>query len=170
MKPTLTRIGIITGLALAAMSLRLGMPRVFAHEDKGHDSTHFVYSAKVLCPSSGAVTTTINVHNPDKKTQTLSKEGIALDVGQVPTAPGTPVMDTLNSDWALQMGCADLTTLGAVGPAGFGDVVLESPRELDVWAVYLTNTPGSGEASATITGTEVVRVPASRHQGAGEGD
>jgi hypothetical protein len=173
MRSTLVRIGVAAGLVLAVMTVRLGVPQAFAGGVSGHDKVRFVYAAKVLCTPSGDVTTTINVHNPEKKAQTVTKKGIALDVGQVATAPGTPVQDTLNPDWAFQMGCGDLGTLGAVGPAGFGDVILESSHELDVWAVYLTGTSGGGTeggGGGTVSGTEVVRVPASRHEGSGRED
>jgi hypothetical protein len=168
------RFGLIAGAAgliMAAMSLGLGVPRAFALHDKDKDDdddhggaarAQFVYAAKVLCPASG-VTTAINVHNPGTKAVTIAKKGIALDSGQVPTPPGDRKQDTLNPDWALQMGCSDLMSLGAVGPGGFGDVIIESGSELDVWAVYLTTgTTGGSEPTTTIIGTEVVRVPATR--------
>jgi hypothetical protein len=161
----LTQVRWILAFTLLLVVIAV-VPRAAAHGD----SNQFTYSAKVFCSTDGTVTTTINVHNPDKKAQTLSKEGIALDVGQVATAPGKAVADTLNAGYALQMGCADLTTLGAVGPHGFGDVVIQSPRELDIWAVYLTGTPSGEAGTLTATATDVVRVPASRHEGSGEGD
>ena len=80
----------------------------------------------------------------------------------MPTAPGASQQDALGSDFALQMGCNDLTTLGAVGPSGFGDVVIDSPHELDVWAVYLTTSGGGGETGGSALATEVVRVPGLR--------
>jgi len=173
MKSTFARIGVATCFVVAVMGVRLGGPQVLANADtvRGHDNPHFIYAAKVLCPSDGTVTTTINVHNPNKKAQTVTKKGIALDVGQVSAGPGTPVQHALDSDWAFQMGCDDLRTLGAVGPAGFGDVILESSRELDVWAVYLTGTAsGPTPTALTVSATEVVRVPASRHEGVGAKD
>ena len=178
MKPTFARIVVAAGFVVAAMCVRLAVPQVLAH-DNGHDShdrsdPHVVYAAKVLCPSDGTVTTTINVHNPNNEKQTVTKKGIALDVGQVSTAPGTPVQQSLNPDWAFQMGCADLVALGAVGPAGFGDAILESSRELDVWPVYLTGSASEGPPMAasalTVSGVEVVRVPASRVEGTGGSD
>lgn len=167
------RVGLIAGAAgllMAVMSLGLGVPGAFALHDKDDDDdddggkggAQFVYAAKVLCPSTG-VSTAINVHNPGTKAVTITKKGVALDNGQIPTPPGDRRQDTLKPDWALQMGCPDLTALGAVGPAGFGDVIIESGSELDVWAVYLTlGTSGGTEPTTTIVGTEVVRVPATR--------
>src|SRR5260370_3870240 len=171
MKPMVLRMAAAVGLMIAAISVGLGVPGALArHDDEGDDEDgggrQFVYAAKVLCPPNG-VTTTINVHNPNPKAITLSKKGIALDSGQVPTPPGERKQETLNPDWALQMGCADLAALGAVGPAGFGDVIIESRRELDVWAVYLTGSGGAGASAfgnvlGNVLGTELVRVPATK--------
>jgi hypothetical protein len=165
MKFKLGLMGGAAALLVTAMSVGQGAQRAWAlhdDDDEGKKAARFVYVAKVLCPSSG-VSTAINVHNPGTKDVTLTKKGIALDNGQIPTGPGARQQDTLKPDWALQMGCSDLTALGAVGPGGFGDVVIESGRPLDVWAVYLTlGTSGGTEPTTTITGTEVVRVPASR--------
>ena len=55
------------------------------------------------------------------------------------------------------MGCEQVAVLGGRGATGFGDVIIESPRELDVWAVYLTKT-----TEGIVAETDVVRVPATK--------
>jgi len=162
MRPTFVRVAGAAALMMAAASLGLGVPGTLADDDD--DEARFVYAAKVLCPQDEGpgeqvsiqnVTTSINVHNPQKKTVTFATKGIPLEDGQGPTPPGERNPLTLEPDWALQMACGELT----VGTGGFGDLIIESPRELDVWAVYLT-TDGS-----TVVETDVVRVPPTRRKG-----
>jgi hypothetical protein len=169
MKQTVGRIAATAGM-MAMIGLGFGIPSASAEHDD-HDKDRggllFVYAAKVICNPTIGVTTTINVHNPNEKSVTFTKKGIALGNGQVATAPGPKQQEALDPDYALQMGCDDLQTLGAVGTeAGFGDAVIESSRELDVWAVYLTGGGTSGGGSQPITGavlsTQVVRVPPTR--------
>lgn len=168
MKPTLVRGAAAAALLVAGLSLGYGIPGIRAHDDDddddddggGKNGARFAYAVKAVCGAEAGgpnVTTRINVHNPHTKSVTFAKKGIALEDDQVPTAPGDRQSETLQPDWALQMGCERIAALGAQGSAGFGDVIIESPRELDVWAVYLTMA-----ADATVAGTEVVRVPATR--------
>jgi hypothetical protein len=159
------RIAAAAGM-MAVLTLGFGGPGASANHDRDDDDKEgggavFVYAAKVLC-TSPTVTTSINVHNPNEKSVAFTKKGIALDDGQVPTAPGAKQQEALDPDWALQMGCVDLAALGAVGPVGFGDAIIESSRELDVWAVYVTRSRGGEGGPGAVLGTEVVRVPATR--------
>lgn len=102
---------------------------------------NFSYAVKWLCGSPpGTVAaddyeTKINVHNPQGKPVTFAKKVIYLSPGQNPTAPGVRLADTLNPDFALEMKCSDIFALGA-NPTDEGFVIIESPKELDVVAVY----------------------------------
>lgn len=175
MKPTAVRVGVAAAFMMVLVGLGLRAPRTLAHDDDDdHDNNNgaqFIYAVKVLCGTGGTgatravaastdiqnVRTSINVHNPNRKTVTFTKKGIPLEDGQLPTAPGERKEETLQSDWALQMGCDDIASLGARGSTGFGDVIIESKQQLDVWAVYLTGDTAGG----AIVDTDVVRVPAS---------
>src|SRR5262249_56828130 len=107
MKPVLGRIVPAAGLVIVVLGLALVAPRARAgHDDDDRASVKFVYAAKVICTFD--IETQINVHNPNPKSVTFIKKGIALDSGQVPTAPGPRTEEKLNADWALQMDCNDL--------------------------------------------------------------
>ena len=138
MKLTLARLAFVAALIALAWRLVVGVPRAFADGD----DDRFVYAVNAICQFSGG--TTINVHNPNGRTITIIKKGIPLDVGQVPSSPHEQQQETLKPDWALLMGCDDIAALGAVGPGGSGDVIIESGRELDVWAVYTSIIAGGG--------------------------
>lgn len=172
MKPTFVRVAVVTAMMLGAVSLGLGVPGILANHDNDDDDdgdgggngggggSQFVYAAKAICNAS--VATSINVHNPNASTVTFLKKGIPLEFGQIATAPADDKkrQETLMPDWAFLMGCADISALGGSGAtSGWGEVVIESKSELDVWAVYIT---GGGSEGATALATEVVRVPATK--------
>ncbi len=178
MKRAIVRGAAAAALLVAGLSLGYGIPGIWAHDnddddddddDGGGNGARFAYAVKAVCENGGGgppgvaqpttlnVTTKINVHNPNTKAVTFAKKGIPLEDDQLPKPPGDRKSETLKPDWALQMGCEQIDALGARGPTGFGDVIIESPRELDVWAVYLTTT-----TEGTVADTDVVRVPATR--------
>lgn len=174
MKAMLLRVAATAALVMAGVGLGLGVPGTRAHDDDNgendnNDDAQFVYAVKVICepdfdgegPPETAifnVTTSINVHNPNRKAVRLVKKGIALEDDQEPKRPGDRQHHTLRPDYALQMGCEQIKDLGAKGSTGFGDVVIESKSELDVWAVYFTRAVGIGVGGAVFE-TDVVRVP-----------
>jgi Concanavalin A-like lectin/glucanases superfamily/CARDB len=130
------------------------------------------YAAKFVCgvsPGSivapGNYFTAINVHNPNAGTVTYKKKFAVA----VPGKPG-PIRwqpdQTLRSDEALEIDCPEIlngiSTTAAVAAPRFakGFVVLESPSELDVVAVYT-----AAGATGKVETMELERVPKRAVQG-----
>lgn len=151
MRAIVVRVGVIAAMMTTAGSMGVASPDQLPQRNGGR----FVYAVRVLCEWSGE--TNINVHNPNERTVGFTTKGIALEFGQGPTPPGQARRESLRSDWALLMGCEDMTALGAVGSTGAGDVIIDSGYELDVWATYTSIVAGGG-----IGETRVVRVPATQ--------
>jgi hypothetical protein len=141
--------------------------RIRAHFES--QMREFQYATKFVCGASpgsivapGSYFTAINVHNPNAGTVTYKKKfAVAL-----PGKPG-PIRwqpdQTLRSDEALEIDCPEiLRGISATAPPRFakGFVVLESPSELDVVAVY--TAAGSTRRVETM---EVERVPTRVVQG-----
>jgi len=122
------------------------------------DKAKFVYAVKALCFPGLDVQTRINVHNPNAVRVEFTKKRIRLRVGQQPIRPTPAEQETLDPGWAFQMNCRDIAI--AV-PEGFleGFVIFESPRQLDVWAVY---EELFGLGGRITRGIEVVQVKATR--------
>jgi hypothetical protein len=135
--------------------------------------TGFEYAVKFICgaaipakgqPDPGVVAhgvyyTAINVHNPGKAIEFTKKIAIAL-----PSERAGPVSKffvvTLKNDEALEIDCPDiLKHLEFKGPFVKGFVVIHSPTELDVVAVY-TAAPS---ATGTVVTLELERVPARKY-------
>jgi hypothetical protein len=152
MKPTIVRAAVSSALIVAGGGLALGT----SGGPKDGDDGKFVYAVNVLCQFSGG--TSINIHNPNERTVTFTKKGIPLQFGQVATPPQAQQNESLKSDWALLMGCDDIVALGGVGPGGAGNVIIDSKRELDVWAVYTSIVAGGGIGETRGP----VRVPATK--------
>jgi hypothetical protein len=136
--------------------------------------TEFQYAVKVVCGTppvssppqapqvaAGYYFTAINVHNPSK-CRTISFRGKvaqALPFGAVPATPTDFVKLSLGPDQALEIDNAHIFfILDPLKPPTFvkGYVVLETPEELDVVAVY-TVAPAANERCISF---ETERVPA----------
>ena len=125
------------------------------------------YAAKFVCGvppaaevtrgavNSGNYTTAINIHNPNSGGLQFKKKAVlSLPEGVTPHPPSNVVTDTLNSDFAEEVDCANIRKLlGITSATSFikGFVVLISPAELDVVGVYtaapLTSTGGPGSVA-----------------------
>jgi hypothetical protein len=116
----------------------------------------FVYAVHAIC---GFGFTSINVLNPNEQSVKLTKSGIALQFGQAPTPPKDPQQEILGPHWAFLMNCEDIATLSGISPAGAANVVIDSDRELDVWAVYTVLVAGGG-----VGDTRIVRIKASKNR------
>jgi hypothetical protein len=135
--------------------------------------TGFEYAVKFICGSAtpgkgqpdpgvvahGVYYTAINVHNPGKAIEFTKKIAIAL-----PSERAGPISKffgvALKNDEALEIDCPDIVKhLGFQGPFVKGFVVIHSPTELDVVAVY-TAAPS---ATGTVVTLELERVPARKY-------
>jgi hypothetical protein len=129
--------------------------------------TQFQYAAKFVCGpvapgtpaagllANGAYFTAVNVHNPNPQALDLRKKfAVAL-----PGEKAGPVSQffgaVLQPDQALEIDCADI--LQHLKMKGFvkGFVVILSPRELDVVAVYTA----AGSPGGPVVTLELERVP-----------
>lgn len=112
-------------------------------------TTTYQYAVKYVCgngaSSSGAVATgrymtAINVHNPQSVSLSLKKKvAQAVSEDLLPIAPSNFTSYTIKPDYAFEIDCRDIYTIGNIGtavPFTKGFVVINSPRQLDVVAVY----------------------------------
>ncbi|MBI1884791.1 MAG: hypothetical protein HYS09_00465 [Chloroflexi bacterium] len=126
----------------------------------------FFHAVKFVCvpevgPAAGAVVpgtykTAINVHNPNPGPVDLAKKAVIARSEDLTRGPiSTKKFLTLGSDRALEIDCADIKNVlfgGKTQAVGKGFVVIESPAELDVVAVYTQlTTVGSSEDKETVT-------------------
>ena len=118
-----------------------------------HRDERFVYAVHAIC---GFGFTSINVLNPNAQPVKLTKSGIPLQFGQVPTPPNDQQQEILGPHWAFLMNCEDIAALSGNSAAGASNVVIDSDRELDVWAVYTVLVAGGG-----VGDTRIVRIKAS---------
>ena len=107
----------------------------------------FKYAVKFLCLeqspflAAGTYRTAINILNPQGKPVTFTKKGVLTKPEGEPQSPlGLLKTETLDPDKGVEITCNNiiLELLGAPGldfPAT-GFVVIESPKELNVTAVY----------------------------------
>lgn len=150
-------------------------------------ATRFQYTIKFLCGGSseksgnqhlttGVFFTLINVHNPSAQRVTFSwkvvletKAGISLNPPQISTFRS----EAVDSNSAFKIDCVDIFSVVVGGPVivggtpiTMGFLVIVSPAELDVTAVY-TARPQRGEVSSidveTIQPRTMVR-PRLRHR------
>ncbi len=117
---------------------------------------NFEYTAKIVCGVQGETdeeplgrghySTSVNIHNPNDETVSFFKK-LALTVPPRRQVPGriTPLaIDQLNYDGALKADCRAIrAALGSrlTTPFFEGFLVVQSPRSLDVTAVYTVTTP-----------------------------
>jgi len=159
------RVSFVAGFLVTTSSIT-----VYAQQ---RVATTYQHAAKALCTiaadigfgdafAPGGYRTVINIHNPsDRKIEIARKFALAIQPGE---APGpftvTPYKSlSLEPDQALAYNCFDISNfycpIGGICvdfTAIDGFLVLNSPIELDVVAVY-TAHPKSGEVSALDTQT-----------------
>lgn len=135
----------------------------------------FIYTVKFTCvPEVGPAQavgvqapfepalyrTAINVHNFMDESVTVTKRAVLTNSEDQPRGTITGrVADLLTPDQALSVDCLDVQQLfaGAPQPVGDGFLVIESPVELDVVAVYtaLIITAGQREDTGAGLGVDV---------------
>lgn len=149
---------VIIGMLLAPGSPAYAQQRV---------ATTYQYSAKALCTlrgdagfgealAPGRYRTVINIHNPtDRKIEITRKFALSLQPGEAAGSFSiTPYKSlTLEADQAVAYNCFDIAgffcpidgvCVDFIAIDGF--LVVNSPVELDVVAVYTAN-PGNGQVS-----------------------
>jgi hypothetical protein len=144
-------------LALLAMLVALEASPAAAQEFS------YQYAVKCICgrPASrvvapGVYFTAINVHNPGKEGVHFRKK-IAVALPSEKAGPVSRFFEArLGPDEALEIDCPDIQRHAGAGNERFlkGFVVIESPTELDVVAVYTAS--GSSSQVQTIA---LERVP-----------
>jgi hypothetical protein len=152
MKSTVSRATLTVVLMTVVGSLGL---HAFGSMPDHEEDDKLVYAVHVLC---GFGFTSIDVHNPNDRTVTLTERGVPFDFGPAPTPPGEPHQQTLKPDWAFLLSCQDIAALGAVGASGAGNLILESRREIDVWAVYTSLVAGGGVGETRIVRVEPTKL------------
>lgn len=149
-------------IVAAAASRSLPLPQFLQCTNEPEvEAAEFRYSAKIVCGiqenikdlrlARGSYATAINIHNPET-TRTEFHKSLALTFPPEEQRPGRvfPIAkDSLNSDEALAVDCADIRR--KLFPNGFptpyikGFVIIQSEKSLDVSAVYTTSGLKEGE-------------------------
>ena len=124
------------------------------------------YAVKTICGNpdrpalaNGTYFTAINVHNPGSETVRFRQKVATTLAGQQPGAISPFWESYLRPDQALEIDCTDIfrrTQLHTRFIKGF--VVIQSPSDLDVVAVYTAAPSPSG----TVAALEIERVPGRR--------
>lgn len=140
--------------------------------------TEFQYAVKAICSllgtfgdgflANGVYRTVINVHNPrDKTIRFARKVALAGEIGTEPSEFSVTAYKaaTLGPDGAVAIDCGDIANFYCPTPQGFcvdftaidGFVVINSPVELDVVAVYTARG-----AQTEVQSVEVESIPPRR--------
>ncbi|HEX8851052.1 MAG TPA: CARDB domain-containing protein [Gemmatimonadaceae bacterium] len=136
-----------------------------ARDARAQDSTAVEYAVKIICGAPnrpalarGQYFTAINVHNPGTDSVSFRQKFATTRPGEVP-GPVSPFTGaTLGPDQALEIDCTDMARRSREHGFFKGFAVLQSPRELDVVAVY-TAAPA---ADRPVVALEVERFPGRR--------
>ncbi len=127
------------------LTLSLGITFFIAlNVSQAQQTPLFQYAVKVVCGKSdgkvvvpGTYLTAINVHNPDEKPVAFRKKFAMALPGQKPGPVSKFFKGKLGPDEALEIDCPDILELVGSRQEFFkGFVIIESPAELDVVAVY----------------------------------
>jgi hypothetical protein len=108
---------------------------------------YYQYAVKYLCGDGdhgilarGRYFTAINIHNPyDFLQRPVCWKVLSPAPDGSPTKPGDWQMAELPPDWGMEINCRSINQFTGGIPTGF--VVIRSPNELDVVAVYTVERP-----------------------------
>jgi hypothetical protein len=108
---------------------------------------YYQYTVKYLCGegdnvilAKGLYFTAINIHNPyDFLQRPVCWKVVSPAPDGTPTPPGPWQMAELPPDWGMEINCRSIGQFTGGIPTGF--VVIRSPNELDVVAVYTVERP-----------------------------
>ena len=103
---------------------------------------YYQHTVKYLCGDGddvilvkGVYRTAINIHNPyDFWQRPVCFKVLSPTPDGAPTPPGPWQRAELGPDWGMEINCRRITDLSRGIPTGF--VVIRSPNEMDVVAVY----------------------------------
>jgi hypothetical protein len=109
----------------------------------------FQYAAKVICGlnkkegmiAHGVYETVVNIHNPDREVQKIKFKVAVAGEAKDGTISGFTTDVPIKGDAAQFYGCTEFHKFSGVPAATLidGFFVIESPKSLDVVAVYTTN-------------------------------
>jgi hypothetical protein len=107
---------------------------------------YYQYTVKYLCGEGddvilvkGSYRTAINIHNPYDFSQSICWKVLSPAVDGNPTPPQLWQRADLRADWGMEINCRRISQFAGNIPTGF--VVIRSPNELDVVAVYTVERP-----------------------------
>src|SRR6201991_1569198 len=120
-KTTLIGFACVAGLLLASAPVRAQEPEPVPTVIPIAGTVTNSYAAKFICgvqpngtlqavpdAQAGHYSTKINVHNNTGGVIKFRKKVIQLKGGQVPTPPAWTRLESLNSDWAMEVVCRDI--------------------------------------------------------------
>ena len=136
--------------------------------------TSYEYAVKIICGTQnkgnylvhakGFYSTSINIHNPNNETVQFFKK-LALTHPSGGQEPGRILrigIDKLGYDSALATDCTDIRR--RLFPQGFpggyieGFIIIQSPKSLDVSAVYTSEKPGWFFFSSNVSSIDVEQI------------
>lgn len=180
---------MIRRIIYLAVFLGLGwflvIPSAPTDADVREKKMRYEYTAQFVCgpnlinPAAlfrvlnGVYATSVLIHNPSDKAVTFRKKVArtfppAEQVGGDVSEFGT---DSLRPNQALMMDCEEITKIFPLGnpppppPYNQGYVVIQTPKELDVNAMYTAGPPPTGESPLTLVGTMAVQEIRGRNLG-----
>jgi len=118
---------------------------------------YYQYTVKYVCGEGdgtilvkGAYRTAINIHNPyDFLQRPICWKVLSPTPDGNPTRPGPWERAELPPDWGMEINCSRISNLAGGIPTGF--VVIRSPNELDVIAVYTVERPDQPAIQLDLT-------------------
>lgn len=167
------KLALIGMFLLLAVALSISVATAQEGRPTTPPAARFQYAVKVVCAGPTGVSeklgilvpgqylTAINVHNPSNSSTVSFRKKVAIALPGEQAGPVSRFFDAqLKPDEALEIDCADIYSHASFSPKQIlkrallkGFVVIESPLELDVVAVYT-----AGGAQVETLHTE--RVPA----------
>lgn len=124
----------------------------------------YQYAAKFVCGKQqslaglvgpvvpGIYATAINIHNPQNANISLTKKVVlALSEDVAAQPPSQKISYRIQPDYAFEIDCQDIAKIGHITLPFFkGYVVIDSPRQIDVDAVYSSTNLAMNNADIDV--------------------
>lgn len=124
----------------------------------------YQYAAKFVCGKQqntagivgpvvpGIYATAVNIHNPQNANISLTKKVVlALSEDVAPRPPSQKFSYRIQPDWAFEIDCQDIMKIGKITLPFFkGYVVIDSPKQIDVDAVYTSANLGTNNTDIEV--------------------